>query len=54
MPAWLPATLESAIETMIAYSITAVDNKPATASIIITTTLIEANPTARSCFSFSG
>jgi hypothetical protein len=53
MSARLPATFEAAIETVIADSITTVNNKPATASIIATADSIEANPTAWSSFTLS-
>jgi hypothetical protein len=54
MSARLPTTFEPAIETVITYSITAIDNESATASIITATNRIEANPTTWSCFTLSG
>jgi hypothetical protein len=53
MSAGLPTAFELAIKTMIAYCITAIDNKSATLSFVVTTGRIETYPTAWSLFSFT-
>jgi hypothetical protein len=50
----LPTAFESAIETMIANSITAVNNKTTTLSFVVTAYRIETNPSTWSMFPFSG
>jgi hypothetical protein len=54
MSAWLPTTFKSTIETVIADSITGIDNKTATLPFVVTADGIETNPTAWSGFAFSG
>jgi hypothetical protein len=50
----LPTAFESAIKAMIAYGVTAVNNKPTALTLVITANRIEANPTAWSLFAFTG
>jgi len=52
--AGLPTTFESAIETVIAHSITCIDNKSATLTFVITTHSIERNPPAWGLFTLAG
>jgi hypothetical protein len=54
MSAWLPTAFESAVKTMIANSIAAVNNKAATLSFVVTTNRIEANPPTWSVFALAG
>jgi hypothetical protein len=53
MSARLPTTFKSAVEAMIAYSITSINNEPATLPFVITTNRIEADPTAWGLFTLS-
>jgi hypothetical protein len=54
MSAWLPTAFKSTIETVIADSITGIDNKATTLPFIVTANGIETNPTARGLFPFTG
>jgi hypothetical protein len=53
MSARLPRAFESAIEAVIANSITSVDNKSTTLTLVVTADSIETYPTAWSMFPFS-
>jgi hypothetical protein len=53
MSAWLPTAFKSTIETVIADSITGIDNKTATLSFVVTTDGIKTYPTAWSLFSLT-
>jgi hypothetical protein len=54
MSAWLPTAFKSTIETVIADSITGIDNKATTLSFVVTTDGIETDPTTGGLFSFTG
>jgi hypothetical protein len=54
MSAGLPTTFEAAIETMITYCVSGINNKSAALSFVITANRVETNPTTWSLFSFSG
>jgi len=53
MSAWLPRTLEAAIETVIADCITGIDYEPTALPFVITTGRIETYPTTWSMFTLA-